>query len=218
MSAPRRLIAFDFDGTLADTWRDLATALNETLAGAGLEPIEGPEVRAWIGDGALKLLERALPRERASEAELQRHFERFRAAYDRCCLDSTALYPGVRECLDALAGEHLAILSNKPARFLERIVEGLGIGGRFFARLGGDSLPVRKPDPGVVRHLVERLGSAPAEVWVVGDSAVDVHTGRAAGARTIGCSWGLRGAAELREAGVEFLADHPREIAEAILG
>ena len=212
------MIVFDFDGTLADTWRDLATALNHTLSGAGLDPIEGPQVKAWIGDGALKLLQRALPPGQSEGGRLEGHFERFRVAYDDCCLDTTVLYPGIRECLDELAGESLAIASNKPRRFLEPIVEGLGIGGYFFAALGGDSLPVSKPDPGVLRHLSGRLEETPSEVWMVGDSALDVRTGRAAGARTIGCAWGLSDVRELREAGADFVLDHPRQIAPAILG
>ena len=213
-----RVVVFDFDGTLADTWRDLATALNRTLADTGLPPVEGPQVQAWIGDGALKLLANALPPSEREPSRLEPHYERFRAHYDRCCLDTTELYPGIPACLESLAQESLAILSNKPARFLDRIIDGLGIKGVFGAVLGGDTLPVRKPDPAVLAGVIERLGVRPDEVWMIGDSAIDVATGRAAGARTIGCGWGLRGREELRAAGVEFLVEHPREIARTVLG
>jgi len=213
-----RVVIFDFDGTLADTWRDLATALNRTLADAGLGPVEGPQVRAWIGDGALKLLANALPEPERAPERLESHYERFRAHYDRCCLDTTDLYPGMAACLETLSGETLAVLSNKPVRFLDRIIVGLGLKSVFGAILGGDTLSIRKPDPAVLVHVLERLGSSPAEVWMVGDSAVDVETGRAAGARTIGCGWGLRGHDELRVAGCEFLLEHPREIAPTIFG
>jgi phosphoglycolate phosphatase len=212
-----RVVVFDFDGTLADTWRDLATALNRTLAETGLPPVEGPQVQAWIGDGALKLLANALPESEREPSRLEPHYERFRAHYDRCCLDTTDLYPGISACLEALAQESLAVLSNKPARFLDRIIDGLGIKGVFGAVLGGDTLPVRKPDPAVLAGVIERLGVRPDEIWMIGDSAIDVETGRAAGARTIGCGWGLRGREELRAAGVEFLLEHPREIARTVL-
>ncbi|HTO68256.1 MAG TPA: HAD hydrolase-like protein, partial [Myxococcota bacterium] len=76
--------------------------------------------------------------------------------------------------------------------------------------------PVRKPDPAVLEGVIERLGARPREIWMIGDSAVDVHTGRNAGARTIGCGWGLRGREELRAAGVEFLLESPREIPATI--
>ena len=120
--------------------------------------------------------------------------------------------------MDALDGEQLAIASNKPARFLDRIVAGLGIGARFVRVLGGDSLDVGKPDPGVLRHVIGALPEPPDEVWMVGDSAIDMQTGAAAGARTIGCTWGLRGASELREAGAELLAEHPDDITAQVLG
>jgi phosphoglycolate phosphatase len=142
--------------------------------------------------------------------------ERVRSHYDRCCLDTTELYPGISACLEALGEESLAVLSNKPARFLDRIIEGLGIKGVFGAVLGGDTLPVRKPDPAVLAGVLERLRVDPGEVWMIGDSGVDVETGRAAGARTIGCGWGLRGRDELRAAGVEFLVEHPREIPQIV--
>ena len=213
-----RLVVFDFDGTLADTWRDLAAALNDTLADAGLPAVSGPEVKAWIGDGALKLLSRALPSHERASARLELHFERFRTHYERGCLDTTELYPGVEACLDALAGEAaLAILSNKPSRFLDRIVEGLDLGKRFFAVLGGDSLSVTKPDPDALRLIAARLETEPREIWMIGDSAVDIATGRAAGARTIGCAWGLRGIDELRAAGADELVETPGEIPALVL-
>jgi phosphoglycolate phosphatase len=214
-----RLVVFDFDGTLADTWRDLASALNETLSEAGLAPVSGPDVKSWVGDGALKLLSRALPPHERSGPRLEAHFERFRVHYERCCLDTTELYPGMDACLEALSDEAaLAVLSNKPMRFLDRIVEGLDIGKRFFAIVGGDSLAVTKPDPHALRSIAARLDAEPGEIWMIGDSAIDVATGRAAGARTIGCAWGLRGIEELRAAGADALAHAPEEIPPLVLG
>lgn len=218
VSSPRRLIVFDFDGTLADTWRDIATALNRTLLDAGLPAVDGPEVRFWIGDGALKLLERAVPEPQRSPERIEELYARFREHYERCCLDTTETYPGIMDCLEGLEGCMLAIASNKPARFLDHMTEGLGLKSYFRVVLGGDSLPVRKPDHRVLVHLIQRLEEAPDEIWVVGDSAVDVQMGRAGGAHTLGCGWGLRGRDELREAGVDRLVEHPREILHAVFG
>jgi len=214
----QRLVVFDFDGTLADTWRDIAAALNETLARVGLDAVQGPEVRFWIGDGALKLLERAVPEAYRTDQKLEQLFEIFRECYDRCCLDTTEVYAGIGECLDALEGATLAVASNKPVRFLDRILDGLGLKERFQVVLGGDTLDVRKPDPAIVRHLIERTDGEPTEVWFIGDSAIDVQTGREAGARTIGCAWGLRGREELRAARCDFLVEDPREIPPIVLG
>jgi phosphoglycolate phosphatase len=216
-SSSTRLVVFDFDGTLVDTWRDIATALNRTLADEGLGGVQGPDVRYWIGDGALKLLARAVPESHREEERLQALYTSFAEHYDRCCLETTEPYPGVFDCLEELAGVPLAIASNKPERFLVRIVEGLGLKSHFVAVAGGDTLPVRKPDPDVLFGLRDQLALGAAELWMVGDSAVDVLCGRAAGARTIGCGWGLRGREELRRARVDHLVEHPREIVRLVL-
>lgn len=207
-----QLILLDFDGTLADTWRDIATALNRTLREAGLRAAHGRQVRAWVGEGVGPLIEHAVPEHMRSPERLAALIARFRDHYDRCCLDTTTLYAGIAECVAQLSGNTLAILSNKPTRFLDRMVTELGLGGRFAAVVGGDVLPRRKPDPAAVEFVVRATGVRPRALWMVGDSAIDVATGRAAGAHTIGCAWGLRGADELRGAGVEFLVEHPSEI------
>jgi len=214
MSAPRfsRLVVFDFDGTLADTWRDLACALDRTLDGAGLPAVDRADVRYWIGQGALALLERAVPQSIRSEERLAELHACFCSHYDAVCLQTTDLYSRVIDCLEQLSDCTLAIASNKPIRFLERIVAGLGLAPYFEVVLGGDSLPVRKPDAAVMQALVGRLDRCPQQRFVVGDSAVDVQLGRASGAWTIGCAWGLRGAEELRQAGVDTLVKHPGQI------
>ncbi|RIK93742.1 MAG: phosphoglycolate phosphatase [Proteobacteria bacterium] len=215
-----KLVVFDFDGTLADTWRDLADALNRTLAEDGLETVDGPQVKFWVGHGVLPLLARAVPA--AEPARLERLRARFFEHYARGCLDTTRLYAGVDACLAACRGADLAVASNKPAAFLAPMLERLGIAPHFAAVLGGDSLPVRKPDPKVLDEVAARVaarsGARHAEVWMVGDSAVDIETGRAAGARTIGCAWGLRGRDELVAAGCEFLVEHPGEIPPLVWG
>jgi phosphoglycolate phosphatase len=214
----RSLVVFDFDGTLADTWRDIAAALERTLREAQLPGVRGEDVRFGIGEGVLPLLRRAVP-DLVNDAErLASLYERFGEHYLRGCLDTTEPYPGIPECLEALRDHALVVASNKPLRFLERVIDGLGWKRHFLHVLGGDSLAVRKPDRGVIDHVVRALAGPPREVWMIGDSAIDVATGRAVGARTIGCAWGLRGRAELRQAGVEFLIEHPREIPPLIVG
>lgn len=205
---PRDLVIFDFDGTLADTWRDIATALNRMLREAGLPAAADADVRAWVGRGVRRLIGRAIASD--DPARIESLYPRFRVHYTDCCLDRTALYDGMSAALAALAPRHtLAILSNKPQVFLDRIADGLGIRPLFAAVVGGDALPVCKPDPATIAHVVATVGGAPTAVWMIGDSAVDVETGRGYGARTVGCAWGLRPREELRAAGVEHLIEHP---------
>ncbi len=207
-----RLVVFDFDGTIADTWRDIAQALNRTLESADIPTVHGPDVRFWIGEGVLPLLERAVPEEWKGPDRLEQLYERFREHYRRLCLETTEPYRGISECLEQLSGEHLAIASNKPALFLDQILVGLGLKTHFEVIVAGDTLEIRKPDPAVLEHVARAVGSSIGEVWMVGDSAVDVELGRAFGARTVGCTWGLRGRDELRDAGAEFLIDAPSEL------
>jgi phosphoglycolate phosphatase len=229
--ASRPLLVFDFDGTLADTWRDLATALNRALAEEGLPTVDGPQVKFWIGHGVRPLLARAVPG--AESTRLEQLYARFAAHYERGCLDTTRLYDGIEACLAACGVADLAVASNKPAAFLLPMVERLGISSHFRVVLGGDSLSARKPDPAVLHEVAARVGhdgfrrserseravEAPkaSSVWMIGDSGVDVATGRAAGARTIGCAWGLRGREELADAGCDHLIEHPSEIAKLVL-
>lgn len=211
-----RLIIFDFDGTLVDTWRDIATALNQTLRDADLPAAAGPDVRHWIGEGVQRLIEHAVPAGESSPQRVAALIAEFRRHYLRCCTDTTVLYPGIADCLDKLSTECLAILSNKPTRFVIAIAEALGIAARFAAIVGGDAAAVAKPDPATIRYVVQTAGVAPSDIWMIGDSAIDVGTGRAAGAHTIGCTWGMRGAAELRAAGADFIVDAPAEIAAIV--
>ncbi|MGE0455629.1 MAG: HAD-IA family hydrolase [Vicinamibacteria bacterium] len=195
LSPPRfpgvRLVVFDLDGTLVDSSRDLASAVNAALV--RLEPrapaLSHERVRSFIGDGARTLVARSLaaaglavPAERALPVFLER--------YSRCLLDTTVLYPGVVECLERLRGRRLAVLTNKPGGLSRRILEGLGVSERFFRVVGGDDAP-RKPDPAGLLSLAREAAASPGEVLMVGDSANDVRTGRAAGAFTVGVRYGF---------------------------
>ncbi len=217
-TANPKAVVFDFDGTLVDTWRDIATALNRTLRDAGLPEADGPDVRYWIGKGVIDLLERAVPEADRSPERIDELFRLFRDHYQECCLDTTEPYPGVIEVLDELSEHWLAVLSNKPARFLDHIINALGLKSYFRTIVGGDSIDVRKPDPAAFHHVLRSYDGTPAAIWMIGDSAIDVETGLAARANTIGCGWGLRGKQELIDAGVQHLIERPAEIPALVLG
>jgi phosphoglycolate phosphatase len=187
-----RLLVFDLDGTLVDSVRDLAVAANEAIAevapGSPVVPLEA--VVSYVGEGARILVERCL-RHAGLGLEPEAVLPVFFETYARHLLDTTALYPGVAAALDTLSGATLAVLTNKPGDFSRTILEGLGVAARFARVWGYGDVPARKPDPSGLLRLVEELGATPAETWMIGDSAIDMRTARAAGVRACGVTWGL---------------------------
>ena len=177
------LVVFDLDGTLIDSAADLAAAINSMLADFGREPLAVPEVRRMIGDGVAMLVARALVArqcERVDQAEAAQIFMRH---YEADATSRTSAFAGADEALQALqaAAIPLAVCTNKPERISSRILVKLGL-AKYFARVvGGDSLPCRKPDPRVLRHLLEAFGAGPQDVLLVGDSEVDAATASSAG-------------------------------------
>jgi phosphoglycolate phosphatase len=207
---PVRLIVFDLDGTLIDSRRDLAFSLNLAIQAMGLRPLPLSTITAFVGDGVRKLIERALRESGGAAPDVAQKDEALRlflAEYERHMLDSTKLYQGVRETLDALPWAKFAIASNKIESFSRAILEGLGIAKRFCAIIGGDSVSRHKPDPAPVLEAMRRCGCAAAETAMVGDSAVDILSGKNAGAITCGVAGGYRDVEELRAAECDFLID-----------
>jgi phosphoglycolate phosphatase len=178
-----QLIAFDLDGTLVDSSRDLAEATNALLADLGATPLSLDVVTSLVGEGAAVLVRRAL--ERAGlDPDTPDALERFLSHYDARLLDTTRPYTGMIEAVTALRASHrLAVLTNKPQRPTMRILEGLGMDTLFSDVIGGDSVHGRKPDPAGLLDLVARAGVTPAATLLVGDSPVDLDTARRAGTR-----------------------------------
>jgi len=198
------LLVFDLDGTLIDSRVDLALSVNASREFAGLDPLPHETIFSYVGDGAPMLIRRALGPE-ASEDLVERCLRRFLDYYREHMLDNTYLYPGVREALDAFRdeGRAMAVLTNKPVRFSQLILEGLGLGGHFFRVYGGNSFETKKPDPEGLRELIRESKTAPERTLMVGDSGVDVRTARNAGARSCGVTYGLQ---------PETFEDHPPDL------
>ena len=174
--------AFDLDGTLIDSFADLAAAINATRADQGLPPLPQAEVARHVGNGTEQLVRRTVP---GAPGGAQAAHRRFLAHYDRHLLDTTRPYPGAEALLGRLAGRFLGLVTNKPQRQSEAILAGLGWSGRFALVLGGDALPAKKPDPLPLRVFLERAGCQPEAAAIVGDGAVDVQAGKAAGMLTV---------------------------------
>ncbi len=188
------LVIFDLDGTLIDSAADLAHAVNGVLADFGAAPLTIPAVRAMIGDGTSKLIERALAARALADADLTAAHRSFMQRYAAEPLRTTSVYPGVRAGLEQLRQRslRLALCTNKTARLAQTILERLELAD-FFARIiGGDSLPVRKPDPRVLQELLTSFAAEPRAALMVGDSEVDAETAQAAGIPMVLMRYGYR--------------------------
>lgn len=203
-------VLFDLDGTLVDSARDIATAANRALKDLGRPVRDEQEVRAFIGDGVQKLMERCLGTDGAS---LQQAVARFRHHYELCAIDTTTLFPGVDALLDAI-DVPMAVVSNKPEAFCRRMIDGLGATRWFSEIVGGDTFPEPKPSRQPVVGTCARLGVSPESTVLVGDGRQDVAAGLAAGCRVIGVCWGQSRESQLREWG----ADTVVATVEALLG
>ena len=180
---PVSLIVFDLDGTLVDSKRDLADSANALIAELGGALLTEEQIAGMVGEGAALLVRRTLAAA-GLDPESPRALERFLEIYDGRLLDHTRLYDGMADVLVELqVRAALAVLTNKPSRASERILDGLGVRARFRAVLGGDTPFGRKPDPGGLNHLIAAAGATPGTTLLVGDSPIDYDTARRAGTR-----------------------------------
>ena len=205
-----RLLIFDLDGTLVDSAADIAAAVNHTLEVLGEPRLPAEAIRDNVGDGVLELLRRCLVRNHPDR--IREAVATFREYYGAHLTDRTRLYPGVPEMLERFSHRAKAVLTNKPERFAGPILEGLGVRSRFHAVLGGDGTSVPKPSAEPVHGLLERFDCEPGRAVIIGDSPVDVETGRLAGILTCAVTYGYRSRAELEAAAPDFLAEHPRDL------
>jgi phosphoglycolate phosphatase len=212
VSGPR-LIVFDLDGTLIDSRRDLADAANALIEEHGGVPQPVDAIAGMVGEGAALLVRRALDAA-GVRLDATRDLPRFLELYDQRLLAHTRLYDGTREMVDTLSEKAaLAILTNKPQRHTDAILRGLAIAAAFRWVIGGDSSHGRKPDPAGLRYLMTSSAATPSETLMVGDSAIDLKTARAAGVRIclVRYGFGFRTAEGLLESG-ELIADSPSAV------
>jgi len=197
------LIIFDLDGTLIDSSEDIAWAANMTLAELGYKKIDPEKVKEGIGWGVKTLLEKMMPGETAERIDYAR--DRFLEFYWDHSVVSTYLYPGVEETLQFFKQKNtkLAVVTNKPVRFSEKILADLEIVRYFMLILGGDSVVNRKPHPEPVEKALTSLGVTRDRCVIVGDSPVDCEAGKRAGIATIGVEYGFRSRKELEDAGCD---------------
>jgi phosphoglycolate phosphatase len=206
-----RHVVLDLDGTLVDTKDDLAAAVNVALVALDLPPQDTRTLLRYVGNGARVLLQRALGVEHGGR--LEAGLDVFMPWYREHLLDHAAVYPGLRAVLDELAAEGavFSVLTNKPEDMSAKILRGLDLEGLCPRLIGGDTLPVRKPDPTGLLELVAAADVPVAATLMVGDSAIDVATGKNAGVVTCAVLWGFNGDA-VRGAGADVEITAPEEL------
>lgn len=219
LQIPAPVLLCDLDGTLVDSAPDLASALSDLLAEAGRRRVGEDEVKTMVGDGVAVLVERGFAATGGVPAadELAARIARYVAIYETRLTERTRPFPGAVEALQALraAGWHLAVCTNKPEHATREIVSALGLAALFDAVAGGDTFPVKKPDPGHILRLLEAMGAAPAQAVMLGDSRNDVMAARAAGLPVIAVAHGY-GTVPAHELGADRLIEGFEELPAAL--
>jgi phosphoglycolate phosphatase len=223
-----KLLIFDLDGTLVDSRIDLANSVNAMLRHYSRPELLPDVIASYIGNGAPMLVRRSLG-DPDDEKFVQEALLFFMAYYREHKLDTTYVYEGIKESLDAIRNSRngastqatpiqatqsfkMAVLSNKPVGPSRGIVEALGLGQYFFQVYGGNSFHTKKPDPAGVQALLEEAEAGAHETVIIGDSDVDIITARNAGAYSVGVTYGLA-PHTLEDAPPDVLIDKPQELA-----
>ncbi|MGO9402511.1 MAG: HAD family hydrolase [Terriglobales bacterium] len=225
-----RLLVFDLDGTLIDSRLDLIHSVNAMLRHIGRPELADDLIASYVGDGAPVLVRRALgDTDINDEAFFRRALEYFLGYYRLHKLDHTTVYEGIPEVLAELAAgtcradipvrqrlqRTMAVLSNKPVNPSRDILRALGLGDFFVCVYGGNSFPTKKPDPLGVQTILQETGIPADEALIIGDSSVDVLTGRNAGLWTCGVTYGFA-PHSLEEVAPDVVVETPRELAELL--
>ncbi len=216
----KKLCIFDLDGTITDTITAIAHFGNIGLKAVNLEPIEKDKYKYFAGDGRVKLIHRMLD---FYNADTEENYNKASAAYDSAYeadpMYKTDAFDGMKETLTTLkeSGVHIAVCSNKPHNVvcdvvksvfgdIPDIVKGIGEGD------------IIKPDPSNTLKIIDKIGVDKKDCLFIGDTNIDIHTGKNAGIDTVGVLWGFRDRAELEEAGADYIISKPRELINIVKG
>ena len=208
----KQLIIYDLDGTLVDTAEDIAQSLNHMLRALGARPMTRAEVVPLIGRGLRHLVAGCLKTEDAHSIE--RGMKIYRAHYTEHLLDHTVLYPSAQRLLEHFKEKKQAVVTNKPNPFTQDILTGLDVAHYLIEVIAGDSGYPRKPDPTGVRAIMDKSRVSPDGTVLVGDSPIDVETGRNAGVLTVAVQYGFGDATQLIAAKPDAIVNNLDELIE----
>ena len=208
-----RLVIFDLDGTLINSIQDIADATNNALSELNCPMHNMESYFNFVGDGALNLISRALPENMRDDETILKTRQLFEKYYSENYLAKTMPYDGIPQLLKKFCddGIKLAVVSNKPHNFTEKIVKSFW--QDTFAVIQGNVSGIpKKPDPAAVHIIMKKLDIDRESTLFVGDSDVDMQTAKNAGIKSVGCLWGYRTEKELTENGADFIAGTPLDI------
>lgn len=206
-------VVFDLDGTLIDSLADIAEAANRALGVLGFPSHEPDRYRLFVGDGLMTLAARIVPRKTPEKLVIEAAHQ-FKLHYSENWNRTTRLYPGIMSMLTNLAhnGVNMAVLSNKPDDFTRLFVKTFFPANMFGLVFGNRDLVPKKPDPQGALEIADHFRTHPRSCLFVGDTSVDISTGKAAGMTSMGVTWGFRERQELEAAGADLIIDSPDEI------
>jgi len=212
-----KLVMFDLDGTLVDSVPDLAVAVDNMLLELGRPAAGLDAVRVWVGNGARVLVRRALANDMDHSAVDEALTEQALTLFMDAYADShvfTVVYPGVRETLKWMQkrGVEMALITNKPERFVAPLLDELKLGRFFRWIIGGDTLPQQKPDPAALFHVMKMAGVPASQSLFVGDSRNDVLAAKAAGVACVALSYGYNHGRPIAEESPALVIDDLRTL------
>lgn len=205
---------FDLDGTLIDSLKDLASAVNRMLVEQGYPERDLALFPEYIGDGMRQLVSRALPESARTDEIIDRCLSSYQQQYQNGWHDQTVVYAGMQDVLDELKGRGMKIgcISNKPHHFTKLCCDHFFPADTFAVILGQRDEVPRKPDPAGAHEAAALLGLTTADCAYVGDSGIDMAFAKNSGMRGIGVSWGFRSVAELQEHGADVIVNLPWDL------
>ncbi len=210
-------VLFDLDGTLADTAPDLVAALNSVLSSLGREEVELATGRWWVAQGSVGLIQNSL-RITAEQASSSPYRQQLLDAYASNLCVRTRLFPGIDRLLEKLQCRQIpwGIVTNKPARFTDPLLDQLNFEQRPAVVISGDTLSRAKPDPLPLLHACEIIGVKPSNTFFVGDDQRDVLAGKAAGMATVGVTWGYSPPQEAKSWGAHWIASNAQRLIQIL--
>ena len=211
-------IIFDLDGTLLDTLHDIAATANTVLAHHGFPVHAEQEYKRFVGDGLYVLMQRITPAG-TEETFLQSCCQLFSQVYAKTWENNCQPYEGIEDMLAAVKSQGLSmsVLSNKPHVFTKLFIDRYFPGKSFTCVYGQREGFAKKPDPSVALEIAKRQKVRPEDCLFVGDTGIDIQTGKASGMTTVGVSWGFRSAGELEKEHPDIIINNPMELLHYVL-